>query len=390
MKLEPRARRRIVWGIGALLLVLLLALAFRPTPVAVETATVTRGPMEVTIDADGVTRVVDRYQIAAPVTGMLLRLQAREGDAVRDGQVLARIEPVPLDPAAETRARSAVAVAEARLAEASERAIQAETIADQLARAAQRTRLLAEEGAVSVEARERADVEAENAARELAAAGTRVTAARGDVAAARAALGDLDDGGDAADVVAPADGRVLRIHQRSDRVIPAGTPLLDVGDARALEVVVDVLSTDAVRISEGMPLRIENWGGDVALAGQVRHVEPSAFTRVSTLGVEEQRVNVIGEVSEVPPALGDGFRVEARIVIWSADDVQRVPSTALFREGDGWRVFIVDGDRARRRDVRIGQRAVVNTEVLDGLSEGERVVLFPPDDLEDGDRVSVR
>ena len=333
MKLEPRARRRIVWGIGALLLVLLLALAFRPTPVAVETATVTRGPMEVTIDADGVTRVVDRYQIAAPVTGMLLRLQAREGDAVRDGQVLARIEPVPLDPAAETRARSAVAVAEARLAEASERAIQAETIADQLARAAQRTRLLAEEGAVSVEARERADVEAENAARELAAAGTRVTAARGDVAAARAALGDLDDGGDAADVVAPADGRVLRIHQRSDRVIPAGTPLLDVGDARALEVVVDVLSTDAVRISEGMPLRIENWGGDVALAGQVRHVEPSAFTRVSTLGVEEQRVNVIGEVSEVPPALGDGFRVEARIVIWSADDVQRVPSTATGPDG---------------------------------------------------------
>ncbi len=152
----------------------------------------------------------------------------------------------------------------------------------------------------------------------------------------------------------------------------------------------DVLSTDAVRISEGMPLRIENWGGDVALAGRVRHVEPSAFTRVSTLGVEEQRVNVIGEVSEVPPALGDGFRVEARIVTWSADDVPRVPSTALFREGDGWRVFIVDGDRARQRDVRIGQRAVANTEVLDGLSEGERVVLFPPDNLEDGDRVSVR
>jgi len=387
MKIESRTKRRIAWGAGVLAAVLLLALAFRPRPIAVEVGEVTRGPIEATIDSDGVTRVVDRYQIAAPVTGMLLRLQVREGDAVQAGQLLARIEPVPLDPQAEVRARAAVAAAQARLAEANERAVQAEGLANQSARTAERTRVLASEGAVSAEARERADLEAENAARENMAARTRVTAAASELEAARAALGDLEDGGVAANVVAPAAGRVLRVYERSDRVMPAGTPLLDVGDARALEVVVDVLSTDAVRISEGMPIRIEEWGGDSALVGRVRQVEPSAFTRISTLGVEEQRVNVIGEVTEVPPALGDGFRVEARIVTWSAADALRVPSTALFREGEGWRVFVVEGGRARVRELRIGQRAVAATEVLDGLTEGDRVVLFPPDDLQDGSRI---
>lgn len=387
MKIESRTKRRIAWGAGVLVAVLLLALAFRPRPIAVEVGEVTRGPIEATIDSDGVTRVVDRYQIAAPVTGMLLRLQVREGDAVQAGQLLARIEPVPLDPQAEVRARAAVAAAQARLAEANERAVQAEGLANQSARTAERTRVLASEGAVSAEARERADLEAENAARENMAARTRVTAAASELEAARAALGDLEDGGVAANVVAPAAGRVLRVYERSDRVVPAGTPLLDVGDARALEVVVDVLSTDAVRISEGMPIRIEEWGGDSALVGRVRQVEPSAFTRISTLGVEEQRVNVIGEVTEVPPALGDGFRVEARIVTWSATDALRVPSTALFREGEGWRVFVVEGGRARVRELRIGQRAVAATEVLDGLTEGDRVVLFPPDDLQDGSRI---
>jgi HlyD family secretion protein len=211
------------------------------------------------------------------------------------------------------------------------------------------------------------------------------------VAAARAALLDADPAGSTGRAVAlvraPVGGRVLRVHEPSERIVAAGTPLVQLGDAGGLEVVVDVLSTDAVRIQPGAPMRLVEWGGEGAIAARVRLVEPSGFTKVSTLGVEEQRVNVIGDLLDPPAVLGDGYRVEARIVTWAADDVLRVPNSALFRTGGGWSLFVEQEGRARLREVRVGHRGASEAEVLDGLAEGEQVILFPSEQIRDGVRV---
>jgi HlyD family secretion protein len=189
------------------------------------------------------------------------------------------------------------------------------------------------------------------------------------------------------DVRAPVAGHVLRVHEESERVVLSGAPLLELGDPQAIEIVVDVLSADAVKIRPGAELWVEDWGGDRPLRATVRRVEPSGFTKVSALGVEEQRVNVIGDFADTPDGLGDGFRIEARIVVWQADDVLRVPSSALFRHGDGWAVFVMDGGVARRREVEVGARGPFEAELRGGLEEGESVVLHPSDRLGDGVRV---
>jgi len=392
MPADRRSKKRLVWGAAIAALVVLLALVFRPTALPVETATVTRGPLEVTIDADGVTRVVDRFQIAAPVTGRLQRITVREGDPVAQGDVLARITPAPLDPQATTQARAALAAAEARVEEANTRVVQARATMDLALRTAERVRSVFADGGLSAEALDRAELEATNAEREHEAALARVRAAQSEASAARAALLDVDPsrsaGGAGAEVRSPAAGRVLRVHERSERVVPAGTPLVDVGDASGLEVVVDVLSSDAVRIVPGSPLRIEEWGGDTPLTGHVSQIEPAAFTRVSALGVEEQRVNVVGQLLDAPPSLGDGYRVEARIVEWQGEDTLKLPAGALFQgDGEEWEVFVVQSGRAELRPVQIGHRGLSEVEILGGLAEGDEVILFPSDELRDGVRV---
>ncbi|MEX2570035.1 MAG: efflux RND transporter periplasmic adaptor subunit [Gemmatimonadota bacterium] len=388
---ERRLRKRAFWAGGAVVLLLLLIVAFRPQPVPVEVGEVTRGALEVTIDTDGVTRVVDRYQIGAPVAGRLQRLVVEEGDAVETGEVVARLAPLPMDPQATSRAEAAVAAAEARLTEANARSTQTQEAMEQARRYAERVRAVVAEGGMSVDALDRAELEVTSAEQEYAAAQARVSAARSELSAARAVLLDMGPASSASvlDVTSPAAGRVLRVHQQSERVVQAGTPLVDIGDAAGLEVVVDVLSTDAVQIEPGAPMRIEDWGGDRPLTGRVRRVEPSAFTRISTLGVEEQRVNVIGDLTDPPPELGDGYRVEARIVVWEADDVVKVPTSALFRSGsEQWAVFVVEGGQALERRVEIGRQAAAEAEVLDGLAPGERVILFPSDQLSEGTPVT--
>jgi HlyD family secretion protein len=191
-------------------------------------------------------------------------------------------------------------------------------------------------------------------------------------------------------VRAPIAGRVLRLHEESERIVPAGAPLVELGDPREIEIVVDVLSADAVKIEAGAPLWIEDWGGGQPLRASVRRVEPSGFTKVSALGVEEQRVNVIADFAEAPDGLGDGYRVEARIVVWHADDVLRVPASALFRSGEGWAVFVAEGGRSRRREVEVGARGPFEAEVEAGLAEGDAVVLHPSDRLADGVRIQGR
>lgn len=420
-------RKRLIQAAGAAVVILLAALAFRPTALVVETAVVEHGELRTTIEAEAITRVRDRYRIVAPVSGRLERLTLHEGDEVRAGDVVARILPLPLDPRAAIQANARLAMAEAMLAGAEARADQAARRLEQARRTAERIRSVAEAGGVSREQREHAELDLANAEREHDAARANVRAATGEVVAARAALLDVEPDASrdraTAEVRAPAAGTVLRIHDRSERIVAAGAPILELGDLASLEVVIDVLSTDAVRIRPGAPILLDHWGGGPPLEARVIRVEPAAFTRVSALGVEEQRVNVIGEfvgfaaaapraggdegapgtqpvpresshsphpAEEAPPppsTLGDGYRADARIVIDAADDALKAPASALFRSGQDWSVFVLENGRARLRVIEVGRRGSTEVEILHGLEAGERVVLYPSDQVTDGAKV---
>jgi HlyD family secretion protein len=357
----------------------------RPAPVAVETAGVTRGPMQVTVDEEGETRVRDRYVVAAPVAGRIARIALREGDSVTPGRIVARLSPAPLDARAREAAQARVAVAEDAQRAAAATQAQARAALDQARRTGGRARELAAQGLMAPAEREQAELEESARARELESAEFRARAAAHDVEVARAAA--LGGGEGALALRAPVCGQVLRIPETSERVVAAGTPLLELGDCGRLEIVADLLSSDAVKVKAGSPMLIEGWGGGT-LRGRLRAVEPSGFTKVSALGVEEQRVNVIGDFLDPPGALGDRYRVEVRIVVWEGPSVLQVPGSALVRVGDGWAVFVVAGDRARLRAVTVGHRTAFAAEVLHGVAPGDVVIRYPSDRIADG--VSVR
>jgi HlyD family secretion protein len=393
-------RRRLLLLLAALGLALGVWWALRPAAVPVESAEVTRGPLEITVDEEGETRVRQRFVVAAPATGRLLRITLEEGDVVAAGDLLAQIVPAPLDPrdraAAEARLEAALAAERGAAA----RAALAQAALAQAERDIARAEQLHEAGTISEEALERTRLERVRAQREREAARFASSAARYEAEAARAVLMAARAGqpasadepcaapGTCIDVRAPVAGAVLRVREESERVVLGGTPLLELGDAASIEIVVDVLSADAVKIRPGATLWVEDWGGDRPLRASVRLVEPSGFTKISALGVEEQRVNVIGDFVDPPDGLGDGYRIEARIVVWEAEEVLRAPSSALFRRGDGWAAFVLDGSVARLRDVAIGARGPFAAEVKGGLVAGERVVLHPSDRLADGVRVA--
>ena len=385
----PLGIRRIATIAGALVLLSVgVAYALRPEVIDVETGVATRGPMRVTVDEDGRTRVRNRFVIAAPVAGRLQRLTLREGDQVTQGQTIAWIAPLPLDSAAREVASARLRSAQALRSEAASRVAQARVALDQARNTQRRRDALLAAGAISPELREQAAADTRSSAGELAAAIARARAASADVEAARAAL--LPAGSSAAKSVpvrSPVRGRVLRVPEPSERVIAASTPIVELGDAAALEVVADVLSSDAVRIQPGDAVEIVEWGGDRPLAGRVRSIEPSAFTRVSALGVDEQRVNVIVDLLDRPASLGDGFRVEIRATVWESNDVLAVPASTLFQRDGKWGVFVVEDERARLRTVEIGHRAGASVEIISGLKAGEPVVLFPSDKVDNGSRV---
>jgi HlyD family secretion protein len=395
------SRRRIAFLAAALGFVALAWWAMRPSPVPVEVGAVTRGPLQVSVDEEGETRVRQRFVVAAPATGRLLRIELDEGDRVAVDDVVAQIVPAPLDPRDRAAAEARLQAAEDARRGAEARASLAQAALAQAERDLERAERLREAGARSDEEVERARLERTRALREreasrfaTAAAEHEADAARAVLMASRANRADLalaEDpcatAGVCIDVRAPVAGDVLRVHEESERVVLSGAPLLELGDPKSIEIVVDVLSADAVRIRPGADLWVEDWGGEKPLRATVRRVEPSGFTKVSALGVEEQRVNVIGDFVDTPDGLGDGYRIEARIVVWQADDVLRVPASALFRHGDGWAAFVLDGGVARRRDVEVGARGPFEAEVKGGIAEGERVVLHPSDRLGDGVRV---
>jgi HlyD family secretion protein len=399
---QGRARRRSIlrWIKRGLLIslggtiVTLVVLAWLPDPTVVDVATVQRKSLETEIAEDGKTRVRDRYAVTAPMSGELLRIELDPGATVHSGQVLATIvPPTPqlLDTRTrdEARARLSLAAAHERTA----RAVIAKAMAarDAALRDAARAALLVQRGAITAAEDERIQLAAEIARRDVSTAEAQRSAAVAEADAARAILGMTPTTTTPATslVTSPASGRVLRVFRDSAGPIAAGTPLLEIGDLSTLELVIDVLSSEAARVTPGMHVEMERWGGDGLLKAAVVRVEPSAFTRMSALGVEEQRVRVIAVVEKPPATLGDGFGVTTRIVTWRGDNVLTVPASAVFRYRGEWAVYTVDGDRARLRTIAIQHRGRIDVEIT-GIDEGTRVILHPGDSVRDGATVAVR
>lgn len=371
--------------------------AFLPTPVEVDVASVIRGLLRVTVDHEGKTRIKERYVVCSPLLGRLLRVEIHPGDTVVAGKtVLTAIEPT--DPALlDVRAR-AEAEARVKAAEASRKRALATLEREKEAYAAAKhdydraKRLLPSRG-VSLEELDRAEHKERTAQEEQRVAQFAVLIAEFELEQARAALlrtqprNASDPDAWRFDIRSPIHGKVLRVFQESATVVTPGTRLLELGDPADLECEIDVLSTDAVKIVPGATVLLEHWGGEQPLLARVRVVEPAAFMKVSALGVEEQRVWVIADFID-PPAkrktLGDGYRVEVRIVVWERQNVLKAPAGALFRQDDKWGVFVVESGRARWRPVRVGKSNGLETEVLDGLQEGDVVVLHPGDRIRNG------
>lgn len=373
---------------GAAILVALIVFGLWPQPLPVETAPVVVGPLRATVNEEGKTRIKQRYVVSAPVTGQLRRIPFKPGAEVIAGQtVLAVIDPLAASPL-DARTRSAT---EARRDAAAANLEKARAAHDFASSELKRYEKLRADKTVSVQELEAAQWREASAAREQAAAESALRQAE-------AELADFADGSNGSansaiipmEVRSPASGRVLRVFEESARSVTSGLPLLEVGDPADLEVVIEVLSRDGAAIPPGARVDLEQWGGGQPLEARVRLVEPAAFTKISALGVEEQRVNVVADLVTPPEAranLGDHFRVEARIVIWETNQTLKVAAGALFRRGQQWEAFVVEGGRARLRQVTVGRSGGTETQILDGLREGEEVIVYPGDRVREGLRV---
>jgi HlyD family secretion protein len=395
-------RGRLFLWISGLAIAGAIAWAFRAPPVPVDLALVTRGDLRVTIDEEGMTRVRERYVVSAPVAGRLQRIGLKAGDEVdANTTVLATFlpaTPTPLDPRmrAETEARLKTAQAareQARVA-AQRARDEAAFSRNELAR----YREIAKFGGTTDEHLAALELEARSREAQQRAADLAVQAAEHEVEAIAAVLEQFSNrsqarSGAAITLRSPVSGAVLRIHQESEALVAAGTPLVEVGDPGQLEIVVDLLSTDAVRVKPGLTALIGGWGGTSTLCARVRRVEPAGFTKISALGVEEQRVNVVLDFEQAGPEvhkLGDAYRVEVSIVVWERAGVLKVPTSALFRTGDRWAVFAVRDGRAVETEIDVGQRNALEAEVTSGLEEGDRVIVHPGDTIHEGVHVIER
>jgi HlyD family secretion protein len=421
-----------------------LVWAFRPIPIPVDTAIVEQGELQVTVNAEGKTRIRDRFTIAAPINGYLDRLQWDEGDWVQSGTVVARIDPIAmssevnkaLSQIAEWRAqRSGVATQRPKAAsleqaqlriqaaqesqrQATAKVAQAQAMLAQAKRDRQRTQELAQAGAIPRQNRETAELTETTRTKELETAILSEKTAVAEVDVARAALNILQqektdpdyllkvydariasveaslqklrDEAGRTDIRSPASGRILRIHQKSSQFTTAGTPLLELGNPKQLELIVDVLSTDAERIRPGDRIFVDRGIESKPHQAKVKRIEPSAFTKISALGVEEQRVNVIGEFIDPPTSLGDAYRVETRTVVWQTDHTLKVPLSALFRCKQQWCVFGVRAGKAAQHRVEIGQRSDREAQIKRGLTQGAQVILHPTEQITEGTWVKLR
>jgi HlyD family secretion protein len=384
----------------AVLIIVLLAWGFWPQPVLVEAVVVKHAPLTVTIEEEGRTRVIDRYTISAPVDGVACRVELNVGDPVAQDQVLLDITPMEsqvLDPRSRARATAQVAAAESALLAAREQARAAASEAHLATLELKRLRPLVEKKLISGTAFDKAETEVQTSAATKRSADFNVEVASYELQAAESVLeytaGSSGEPAERVPVSSPISGRILKVVRECEGPVRTGEPLLEVGDPSALEVEVDVLSADAVKIKPGMKVLFERWGGEQPLEGIVRIIEPVGFTKISALGVEEQRVLIISDFiskAEQWQRMGDGYRVEARFILWHKDNVLQVPASSLFRYHNGWAVFVIEGKRAKRREVKVGQRNGLIAQILEGLEEGETVTNHPSDDVEDGVRIETR
>jgi HlyD family secretion protein len=401
--MTPNLRRLLLWSALGLAVAAALVWSFWPEAVPVETVPVTRGAMAVEVSDEGRTRVREVYQLAAPVGGRLLRIEKHAGDAVTGGETvvgdLLPTAPSFLDVRSRAQAESAVKSAQAALSLAAAEVRRAKAELDFAVSDLRRAQALAKSDAVSQSTLERAQLTRNTAAAQLATADAARRAKEFDLEAAKALLIDPQDASAAErqrssiPLIAPVSGRILRVLHESETVVPAGTAILEIGNPQSLEIVVEFISEDAVKIHTGDAATITDWGGNVPLPARVRRVEPSGFTKTSALGVEEQRVNVLLDFVDPPsrrPAIADGFRVVAHVVIWRKPDVVQVPLSATFRAGKGWAAFAVRNGRAVLTPVEIGKSNDEFAQVLGGLNPKDRVIVHPSDRVRDGVGVAER
>ena len=380
-----------------ILIIGLLTWGFWPQPVFVEAVEAKRAALTITIEEEGRTRVVDRYVISAPVDGVACRQNLDVGDEVKQGQVLLGITPLEsqvLDPRSRAQTRAQVAAAVSALHAAEQQAKVAEAAAKLAVIEHNRLQPLVEKGVVSSDAFDKSATQLQTTAAAQRSADFQIDVARYELQAAKTLLeytaASRGEPVERLPVVSPVTGRVLKVVRECEGPVRTGDMLLEVGDPTILEVEVDVLSADAVKIKPGMNVLFDRWGGEAPLQGIVRIIEPVGFTKISALGVEEQRVLIISDITspiEQWKRVGDGYRVEARFILWHEDDVLQVPASSLFRYRQGWAVFVVENNQAKRRLVKVGQRNGLVAQILEGISEGESVVNHPSDDVEDGRRV---
>jgi len=383
--LASRKSRPFRWlphGIG-IALVVALGFGLRPRPAPVETARVVVGPLRATVSEEGKTRIRQRYVVSSPVTGQLRRITYKPGAEITPDSVLALIEPMAASPL-DDRSR---ALAEARRTSAGaslEKARTAHALAvDEL----RRVEKMFTDKTVSPQDLDNARMRETAAAGEVAANEGLLRSAEAELATNPSASGTTRP---PVEVRSPIAGRVLHVFQESERPVAAGTPILDVGDPADLEVVIELLSRDGAALTPGTRVELDQWGGPKPLDARVRLVEPAAFTKISALGVEEQRVNVVADITtplDTRKHLGDNFRVEARVIVWENDRVLKAPVSALFRRGSGWSAYIVRNGKAALVPLQPGRSSGTETQILEGLKEGEEVILYPGDRVQDGQRV---
>tara|TARA_R110002049_G_scaffold4601_6_gene32925 strand:- start:140865 stop:142076 length:1212 start_codon:yes stop_codon:yes gene_type:complete len=401
-KTSTRLRRLAWWTLALIMIAVTLYIAMRPQKVLVDTARAEQAPMQVTIDEDGITRIRERYVVSTPLSGRLLRITLDVGDEVKAGEtVLARMEPTDpelLDPRMVAQAEARVRAAQRKLEAAKTEQTKAKNALNFAESEMGRVRVLRRNNAASDLEFAEKELAFRQATEDARSAELAVDIAKYELELQEAALILTDpakqkNGDGELPINAPIDGRVLRINQESAAVITAGSPLMEVGDPSDLEVVADVLSRDAVRIQAGNDVSLEHWGGEKPLRGRVRLVEPSGFTKLSALGVEEQRVNVVIDLLDPPESrtqLGDNFRVDCRMIVWSSDSVLQIPTSALFRVEQRWHVFEVRNGVAILTPVDVGHNNGRQAEILGGINVDSVVVIHPSDTLEDGVQVEQR
>lgn len=399
--MKVRIRRGIIITGVVGVIVAGIIYGFMPKPVDVETARAHRGPLEVTLVEEGKTWVKDRYVVSAPVSGFLSRVTLEAGDAVQHEETLFVLRPLPspaLDPRSRAEALSTVEAARASVTAAQKQEQSLKVELEFWLDRSDRFKRLYRDGAIAREQFDQADTTARRLEAQYLAAQAATRVAQADLQRARSVTADWagqtpDDKQRTIVVRAPSSGQVLRVFRESEGVVQVGEPILEIGDPANIEVRVELMSTAAVQVAAGTPVRLSRWGGSDVLEATVRRVEPSGFTKVSSLGVEEQRVLALLDLtgdSAGKTTLGDAYRVEATFIVWSQDAVLQVPASALFRAGNGWALYKTDGRRAFLQTIEVGRRSALGAQILSGVEEGQSVIVQPDSAIRDGSRVRIR